>query len=107
MNQSDYFVSASLSEGLPNSVLEAISMELPVLLSDISSHKEIVGDNYPYLYKATDVVDLKDKMVELIDQKNDALPESFSNRVNELFEADEMAVKYESLYLGQCQTTEN
>lgn len=106
-NRSDYYVSASLSEGLPNSVLEAISMELPVLLSDISSHKEIVGDNYPYLFKVSDVVDLKDKMIELIDQKNDALLELFSNRVKELFEADKMAVKYESLYLGQCQTTEN
>lgn len=107
LSQSDYFVSASLSEGLPNSVLEAISMELPVLLSDISSHKEIVGDNYPYLFKVTDVDDLKIKMIELIDQKNDSLLELFSIRVKELFEADKMAVKYESLYLGQCQITEN
>jgi glycosyltransferase involved in cell wall biosynthesis len=38
---SDYFVSSSLSEGLPNAVLEAMSCGLPVVLSDIASHREI------------------------------------------------------------------
>lgn len=39
---SDYFISASLSEGLPNTVLEAISCGIPVILSDIEPHKEIL-----------------------------------------------------------------
>ena len=37
----DLFVSASASEGMPLAVLEAISCGLPVLLSDIPSHREI------------------------------------------------------------------
>lgn len=107
LNKSDYYVSASLSEGLPNSVLEALSMELPVLLSDIPAHREITGDHYPYLFKATDIVELKDKMNEIIDSKrNNKLLESLSDRIKELFEADIMAGKYESLYLAQCQITE-
>lgn len=38
---SDFFVSASKSEGMPLAVLEAISCGLPALLSDIPSHREI------------------------------------------------------------------
>ncbi len=40
----DYFISSSFSEGLPNTVLEAIASGLPVILSDIPSHKEIAED---------------------------------------------------------------
>lgn len=42
---SDCFISASLHEGLPNAVLEALSVCCPVLLSNITSHKVIV-DGY-------------------------------------------------------------
>lgn len=40
---SDYFISAARSEGLPNSVLEAMACGLPVCLSDIDSHREILN----------------------------------------------------------------
>ncbi len=43
LQAADYFVSASSSEGLPNSVLEALATGLPVLLSDIASHREIIN----------------------------------------------------------------
>lgn len=41
LKASDYFVSASKAEGLPNAVLEALACGLPVLLSDIGPHREI------------------------------------------------------------------
>ena len=37
----DFFISTSLSEGLPNSVLEAAMFGLPLILSNIPPHKEI------------------------------------------------------------------
>ena len=40
----NYYISASLSEGLPLSVLEALNMGVPSLLSDIRPHKEIVAN---------------------------------------------------------------
>lgn len=41
LRASDYFVSVSKAEGLPNAVLEAMACGLPVLLSDIGPHREI------------------------------------------------------------------
>ncbi|MFC1677023.1 glycosyltransferase family 4 protein [Planctomycetota bacterium] len=41
MNDADLFVSTSVREGLPIAVIEAMAAKLPVLLSDIGSHREI------------------------------------------------------------------
>ena len=43
----DFYISTSYSEGLPNSVLEALNYCLPCLLSDIPSHREIFSDINP------------------------------------------------------------
>lgn len=37
----DFSISASLSEGLPNSILESMACGVPVVLSDIGPHKEL------------------------------------------------------------------
>lgn len=42
----DYFISASKIEGLPNAVLEAMACYLPVILSDIPAHREILAYDY-------------------------------------------------------------
>lgn len=41
MNIGDYFVSASLSEGLPLAVMEGMACGMPAILSDIESHREL------------------------------------------------------------------
>ena len=45
LSASDVYISASRSEGLPNGVLEAMAIGLPVLLSDIPQHKELIPKN--------------------------------------------------------------
>ena len=63
---SDYFVSSSESEGLPNGVIEAIACGLPVLLSDIPQHKEIFDElqNAGELY----TLGVKEELAQIINK---------------------------------------
>lgn len=64
---SDFYISASQSEGMPNSVLEALQFELPLILSDIEPHKEIImlGD-VGVTFRNNDMDDLKNKIEKII-----------------------------------------
>lgn len=64
---SDVFVTASKSEGLPNTVLEAASSGLELILSDIPQHKEIFNDRLDLInmFQVEDVNDLSIKMMEI------------------------------------------
>lgn len=44
LRSADVFVSASDSEGLPNAVIESLACGCPVVLSDISQHREILDE---------------------------------------------------------------
>jgi len=104
LGASDVFVSASTSEGLPNAVMEAMYAGLPVILSDIPSHKEIVGENYPFLFKTKNIADLKEKMDIMILGSNESSWKSHSALIEMNFSAKTMAKNYTKKYLDQCQS---
>jgi glycosyltransferase involved in cell wall biosynthesis len=45
MKRADVFVSVSLFEGMPNTVIEAMACGCPVVVSDIPQHREILGED--------------------------------------------------------------
>jgi glycosyltransferase involved in cell wall biosynthesis len=45
LKAADVFVSPSISEGFPNAVLEALASGLPLVLSDIPPHREIIEED--------------------------------------------------------------
>jgi glycosyltransferase involved in cell wall biosynthesis len=67
--KADIFVMPSLGpEGLPMVTLEAMSHALPCLFSDLPVHREITEDGRAaMLFRTGDVVDLRDKLLTLIE----------------------------------------
>jgi len=61
----DIFVCPSLYEGDPQTVLEAMSYGLPILASDIPSHKEMLN-NAGMFFHIYDIFDLQSKLNSLI-----------------------------------------
>ena len=59
----DLFVLPSYSEGQPKVLLEAILSRVNILVSDIGCHREIVCDNYGYIFKLGNIEDLSKKLV--------------------------------------------
>lgn len=65
LQASDVLISSSLAEGLPNTVLEALSCGLPCILSDIDPHKELIeGTSAGVLFNTHSVDDLYEKIKE-------------------------------------------
>jgi glycosyltransferase involved in cell wall biosynthesis len=97
----DCFISASVSEGLPNAVLEALSANVPALLSDIPAHREVLGysslagwlfpTNCPHSLART-ISSLK------IEDEN---RKAARQLVCDHFDAVEMSRAYQKLYLEQ------
>ena len=101
---SDMYVSASKSEGLPNGVLEAMACGLPVLLSNIPQHLEIlncnsdIGCGYSFsLGSSKQLVSLMEKVVD-INKKMKDMSYGARKTVEDYFDASVMSVKYQEIY---------
>lgn len=69
MKNFDVFLSTSLYEGLPYSIIEALSCRLPVIATNVTGNNELVTDNYNgYLFKTKDVSDGTEKVEKLLNE---------------------------------------
>lgn len=95
LQASDFYLSTSLSEGLPMSVIEAQACGLYCILSDIPQHKliELKNNSLTNLYKQNDIADL-----QICINKTQALKENIISDFNSEFDAKNMSKKYEELY---------
>lgn len=100
LNASDYFISASLAEGLPNSVLEAMACGLPVILSNIPSHLEIVENisQKDLTFSQGNVIQLSKNINLIYKEDYDSLSNESVNTVKKIFSASIMSNKYQELY---------
>lgn len=100
LGASDYFVSASHSEGLPNAVLEAMGCGLPVLLSDIPAHKEIIekNKNSGLLFKTKDLVSFKNSVFEIVSLEYEIMSKSSKSIIDNYFTSKIMSNNYASYY---------
>jgi glycosyltransferase involved in cell wall biosynthesis len=94
------FVHASEQEGLPISVIEAMSYGLPVVLSNIPEHTDLVQD-YRFLFGEQDVVGLAKTLawtLSLPEEKRAMFGEENKQKVLREFTWDELMPQIVSVY---------
>jgi glycosyltransferase involved in cell wall biosynthesis len=98
---SDVFVNASDSEGLSNSVMEAMRAGLPVVASDVDGNRTLVtnGQN-GYLFRAGDAHHLATQLVQLLSNPSMGLDfgEKAKHSIECNFSVQTMIERYESFY---------
>jgi glycosyltransferase involved in cell wall biosynthesis len=106
----DLLVLPSLSEGLPNTVLEAMSFAVPVLATAVGGVREIIDDGNGVVVPANDPQALAERMIGLL--RDDALRRTIGLKGRESlyprFAADGRARRivglYDELLSGQLGT---
>lgn len=71
-NHQGMFISSSKRETFGLSAAEFISAGVPVLLSGIASHRELVNGDEQFIYELGDIYSAKDKIVKILNQWDDA-----------------------------------
>lgn len=99
LKASDVFISASLSEGLPNAVLEAMACGLPCILSDIPSHRELFEAAEQHLFfPPSDVHSLEQLLRKSAAMDLTELGMQSRRIVERGFSDETMSGKYQKLY---------
>lgn len=96
----DAFISASHAEGLPNTVLEALSCSLPCILSDIDSHEEILeyDHNAGMLFKVGSADDLKERITQFLTSDIEGMRSSANKLISDNLSKYRMADNYLGIY---------
>ena len=100
LKNSDIFVLSTNWEGLPYSVLEAMSAGLPVVASDVGGISEAVDSSCGFLVKRGDAERLREALVILITDKNlrKQMGENAQRIASSKFSLNKMLVETENLY---------
>lgn len=97
---SDFLVSGSHTEGMPNAVLEAMACGLPCILSDISAHGEIArcSPASTKLFRVRDAHSLAEKISEVLAQDYAEMSIAAVQAVTRNFSAKTMSENYLQVY---------
>lgn len=101
LNAANFYISASNSEGMPNSVLEAAAFKLPLILSNIESHLEIYECNRlcGEVFDKNIDSDFLDKMKLILDVDYKKASEASYKIVTEKLNAVNMSQLYAKYYI--------
>jgi glycosyltransferase involved in cell wall biosynthesis len=100
LKASDVFVSASRSEGLPNTVMEALAVGLPVILSDIQPHNEALeyNSNAGFFFPVDDFIALSRILENLRNFSIEELGKASLSIADDHLNADRMSNEYQKKY---------
>lgn len=97
----DYYISPSATEGLSNSLLEAMSVGMPSLLSDIPSHRSVIQKCSGFVAKMFDPSSPESLVAGikyLQEQDSEYVRAGIRENFQSLFHAKAMTQGYETLY---------
>ena len=102
LKASDYYISVSDVEGLANTILESMSIGMPMLLSDIPSHREVLSnlsiDNpVGYLIK-NDIKDIRAKIDAILNLNHDSISQIMRDLYEQKYTANVMSKRYQEAY---------
>jgi glycosyltransferase involved in cell wall biosynthesis len=103
----DVFVHTADFEGMPNAVMEAMAMGLPVVVSDVDGNRELIRDEFNgYLLPPGDVIGFAKRIDQVIDHPDLAkrMGEQAHRDVLEQFGMSRMIQSYHSLFLSLTET---
>lgn len=93
----DVFVIPSRSEGVPLALLEAVSLKVPVLCSDIDVFKELFTEEEVLFFKLDDIESMNHTLSSLPDQRELYISKAYK-RYTDNYTSKAMADKYFELY---------
>lgn len=96
----DGYISASESEGLPNSVLEAGSSGLNLILSDIPQHREIFERNLDFvkMFQVSETNKLTRQIEKYVQENNHTINTKLAKYIHHNFSNKNMSKKYGEMY---------
>lgn len=97
----DIFVLPSLSEGLSNTLLEAMAAGVPVIASDVGGNREIVeSEDSGLLFRCGDIEHAAAQLLRLVENATfrRSLGQAGAARVRKEFSIEAMIRRYENLY---------
>jgi glycosyltransferase involved in cell wall biosynthesis len=102
LNTMDVFALTSISEGMSNTLLEAMAAGLPVIATNVGGNPEVVVDgDSGWLFRARDVEALVSRLMSLASDENQRRQLSLAarQRIVERFSLARMLNDYSNLYL--------
>lgn len=103
LKASDYYISASDVEGLANTILESMSVGLPMLLSDIPSHQEVLANikdtQTGYIINHKNPQDIIDKIEKIISLDSNTIRNCIQNLYLQKYTAQIMSESYQRAYM--------
>ncbi len=96
----DIFVLPSFTEGLPLVLLEAMSMELPVVATGVGAIPQVIGQNEGIQVPSKDMDALKEAIISLVNDSTarHAMGKAARRKVVSDFSLDQFTQKYMSVY---------
>jgi glycosyltransferase involved in cell wall biosynthesis len=99
MKRAGVFVSVSLFEGHPNTVLEAMACRCPLVVSDIPEHREFLTESHAWIVNPHDSARIADAICQALTQAAEARRRVEAARAKvEEFSVSVAARRYEDVY---------